>query len=161
MTLPPSYILIFSIIFIILIIYLFFNNTFFSPPSLSSSYKFFLINNKLSFFHTISHSILNHCNIKFPSFTLVNTFNITFTNKSKSIIYLVLWDPKSNSLFDDNTILYSLLHELSHILSPSPYHDTLFNLIESHLLQSAQDLGFYDPSIPFNKNYLTLELDFS
>ena len=99
-----------------------------------------------------------------PIYEIKETTHITYTDKItsthnvKGTIYLVMWDTINNKLFDHNTLIYTVLHEISHILSPSIKHNPPFDTIESILLKKAIELHYYDPETPIDKNYLTLDL---
>lgn len=67
----------------------------------------------------------------------------TYTmNKQK--IYILLRNPKSSEYYQYNTLLYALLHEISHILCPEIGHTPLFLRIFSRLLKRASALGIYE-----------------
>lgn len=109
------------------------------------------------------NDICYHCNMS-PIYEIKETSQITYTDKTivphniKGTIYLAIWDPVHRKIFDHNTLIYSVLHEVAHILSPSVKHEPPFDSIESLLLNKATDLSYYDPNIPIDSNYLTLDL---
>lgn len=97
-----------------------------------------------------------------PIYEIRESFHITYSekiNNTKGIIYLVIWDNEHQSVFNRNTLLYSVIHEITHILSPSINHKEPFDSIETLLLNKAVELLYYDPNIPLEPNYLTLDLD--
>ena len=65
---------------------------------------------------------------------------------------------KHDRVFHQNTLIYSILHEISHILSPSIRHEPPFDSIESTLLKKGFDLGYYDPNVQIESHYMTLDL---
>lgn len=71
-------------------------------------------------------------------------------NKEK--IYLCLVDEKGD-YYDLNTLVYVVLHELSHVLCDEIGHTEKFHYIFKELLQQADKAGVYDPSVPIIANY--------
>jgi WLM domain len=66
----------------------------------------------------------------------------TYTlNKQK--IYILLRNPDTSEYYDYNTLLYALLHEIAHVLSPDIGHTKTFLRIFSDLLNKASSLGIY------------------
>lgn len=113
-------------------------------------------------YQTINH-ICNSCNMH-PIYEIKETHQITYTEKVssphniKGIIYLVIWDEINNIPFNKNTLLYAMIHEISHILSPSIHHQPPFDSIENLLLSTATNLGYYNPNLGIDSNYMTLDL---
>ena len=116
-------------------------------------------------YKTIDH-ICTYCQM-YPIYNIVEAHNITYTeierkrskdakNHPKGTIYLVLWDDKKRLLFDDNTLIYAMLHEIAHIMSPSHYHEYPFDKIENKLLNTAALLGYYDTTKLLDINYRTI-----
>lgn len=68
-------------------------------------------------------------------------------NKSK--IYLRLTD-RNDEYYSNNTLIYVLLHEISHILCDDIGHTESFHTIFSDLLLQAETVGIYDPYIPIS-----------
>lgn len=82
--------------------------------------------------------------------------------KGKYEIYLVVWDIVHDTLFDDNTLVHALLHEVCHIIDTSDCHGChtpAFNELEDRVLQSAEDLGYYNPGRGPSNNYPCLQHD--
>jgi hypothetical protein len=109
------------------------------------------------------NDICYQCNMS-PIYEIKETSQITYTDKIiaphniKGTIYLAVWDPERRRIYDHNTLIYSVLHEIAHILSPSIKHEPPFDSIESILLNKATELSYYNPNIPIDSNYLTLDL---
>lgn len=109
------------------------------------------------------NEVCYRCNMA-PLYEIVETTQITYTDKVtnphniKGTINLVVWDDEHSRVFHHNTLIYAMLHEIAHILSPSIHHEPPFDSIESILLNNAMNLGYYDPSIPMEANYMTLDL---
>jgi hypothetical protein len=109
------------------------------------------------------NDVCYRCNMA-PIYEIIETTQITYTDKVtnthnvKGTIYLVIWDDEHGRVFHHNTLIYATLHEIAHILSPSIHHEPPFDSIESILLNNASNLGYYDPSIPIESNYMTLDL---
>lgn len=107
------------------------------------------------------NKVCQACNMH-PMYTIVESQTITSSEKRNpyhniGTIYLVLWNEHSNELYDDNTLMYSMLHEISHLLSPSVGHQPPFDNIEHTLLVAAERLGYYRSEIPVDARYRTIE----
>lgn len=71
---------------------------------------------------------------------IVKSQDRTYTvNKQK--IYMVL-DKPNGERYNRDTLLFVLLHEIAHILSPDEHHTKEFHKIEKRLHSSAIDLGY-------------------
>ena len=71
---------------------------------------------------------------------IVKSKDRTYTmNKQK--IYMVLEKPNGER-FNRDTLLFVLLHEIAHILSPDEHHTKDFYRIEKRLHSAAIDLGY-------------------
>lgn len=109
------------------------------------------------------NDVCYQCNMS-PVYEIKETGQITYTDKVlaphniKGTINLAIWDPTHHRIFDHNTLMYSVLHEVAHILSPSIKHEPPFDSIETLLLTKAHELAYYDPNLPIDPNYLTLDL---
>jgi len=68
-------------------------------------------------------------------------------NKSK--IYLKLTD-RNGEYYSNNTLIYVLLHEISHMLCDDIGHTENFHIIFRDLLLEAEKVGIYDPYIPIS-----------
>lgn len=71
-------------------------------------------------------------------------------NKTK--IYLCLKDENDN-YYDNNMLIYVLLHENAHCLSSSIGHNEEFNEIFEALLNEATDMGIFDPNKHIDPDY--------
>ena len=71
-------------------------------------------------------------------------------NKEK--IYLCLKDENSN-YYDDNMLIYVLLHEISHVICSEIGHTPLFHKIFEKLLKKAEELQIYNSQKPIIMNY--------
>lgn len=71
---------------------------------------------------------------------IVKSRDRTYTiNKQK--IYIVLEKPNGEK-YNRDTLLFVLLHEIAHILSPDEHHTQEFHRIEKRLHSAAIDLGY-------------------
>ena len=74
----------------------------------------------------------------------------------KQHIYLCIRD-KNGNYYDDNSLMYVLLHEFAHVLddevTSEEEHQAKFRYIFKKLLDKAAAAGIYDPTIPMVKNY--------
>lgn len=71
-------------------------------------------------------------------------------NKKK--VHLCLYD-EENKYYDDNMLIYVLIHELAHCITNSIGHTEEFHKNFDMLLKRAEDMGLYDSSIPPIDNY--------
>lgn len=122
------------------------------------------VHNTIQWLYRAVNDVCYRCNMS-PSYQIVETSQITYTDKVatphniKGTIYLVVWCEQHGRVFSHNTLMYAMLHEITHILSPSVHHEPPFDSIESLLINTAINLGYYDPNIPIEPNYMTLDLD--
>lgn len=72
---------------------------------------------------------------------------------NKTRIYLCLKDPENKNYYDDNSLIFVLLHELAHVICKSIGHTNEFHNIFNELLVEASKAGIYNPNIPMIKNY--------
>ena len=75
--------------------------------------------------------------------TILSGFSTYTENKNK--IYILLKDQSTGNFYDYNTLVYALLHEVAHVLTPELNHTPLFTKIYEDLLQRAYKLGIYEP----------------
>lgn len=120
------------------------------------------VNDTIQWLYRSVNDICYQCNMS-PIYEIIETSQITYTDKitnsvSTGKIYLVVWNESRDQLFNYNTLMYAMLHEISHILSPSVHHEPPFDSIESMLLNKAIDLNYYNPNISIESNYMTLDL---
>lgn len=84
----------------------------------------------------------------FPEMRKVRLFenSSTFTlNKSK--IYVCVKDSTTQRPYDDNTMVYVILHELAHALNEDDIgHSDAYRRIFTRLLARAELYGLYDPT---------------
>lgn len=71
---------------------------------------------------------------------------------NKSRIYLCLKD-ETGKYYDDNSLMFVLLHELAHVICKSIGHTDEFQKIFNELLSEAGKAGIYNPKIPMVKKY--------
>jgi hypothetical protein len=71
-------------------------------------------------------------------------------NKNK--VYLCILD-ENEEYYNINSLMYVLLHELSHVLCKEIGHTEMFHEIFQELLIQATTDGIYDPSIPMVSDY--------
>lgn len=71
-------------------------------------------------------------------------------NKHK--VFLCLKD-ENLQYYDNNSLIYVLLHELSHVLTISIGHTPEFDNIFQSILDEASRQGIYNPAIPMIQNY--------
>jgi len=121
------------------------------------------VNETIQWLYRSVNDICYNCNMS-PIYEIKENFQITYTDKItaphniKGTIYLVIWNEIYDRVFNHNTLIYAVLHEIAHILSPSIHHEPPFDSIESILLNKAVELSYYDPNIRMESNYITLDL---
>jgi hypothetical protein len=71
---------------------------------------------------------------------------------NKRRIYMCLKDENSN-YYDDNSLIFVLLHELAHVICKSIGHTEEFQQIFNDLLIEGAKAGIYNPRIPMVKKY--------
>lgn len=71
---------------------------------------------------------------------------------NKTRIYMCLKDENGN-YYDDNSLIFVLLHELAHVICKSIGHTNEFQKIFNDLLVEGAKAGIYDPTIPMIKKY--------
>lgn len=71
---------------------------------------------------------------------------------NKKHVYLCI-DDENGNYYDENSLCYVLLHEISHTLTPEIGHTPLFHKNFQELLDKAEKLGVYDPNKPMVDNY--------
>ena len=85
----------------------------------------------------------------FDNFKKIKVYKSTSTSYTinKKKIYMCLKDKEGN-YYDDNTLIYVLLHEYSHTLCTDIGHTEQFDKIFKEVLQKAIHYGIYDGSEP-------------
>lgn len=76
--------------------------------------------------------------------------------EDKSVITLCIVDPNTNRYYDTNTLMYVVLHEVSHVVtkaSGAKSHQDEFKSNFSSLLKAAALRGVYNPQQPIVENY--------
>jgi hypothetical protein len=71
---------------------------------------------------------------------------------NKEDIFLCLKD-ENNKYYEDNMLIYVLLHEIAHHVTVSIGHTPEFHEKFQILLKKAEELKIYDSTIPVVKNY--------
>lgn len=71
-------------------------------------------------------------------------------NKKK--VYLCLKDEKGE-YYTDNMLIFVFAHEIAHVLCDEIGHTEKFHIIFEELIAKLTDSGFYNPSIPIDKEY--------
>ena len=71
---------------------------------------------------------------------------------NKTRIYMCIKD-SNNKYYDDNSLMFVLLHEISHVICKSIGHTEEFHKIFEDLLVEAEKVGIYNSKIPMIKNY--------
>jgi Zn-dependent peptidase ImmA (M78 family) len=86
----------------------------------------------------------------------IRNVKLSGSNKSFTInkehIYICTKDEKGQ-YYDENMLMYVLLHELAHVLCDEVGHTEKYKQIFRTLLHRAHEAGLYDPSNPPIDNY--------
>lgn len=133
----------------------------------SYCYKQQQISETIDWLYGNVNRICDECHFK-PIYNIYLTNNITHVEKSENFkgdinggfkgdIYISIWNDKLNRTFHKNTLIYAVLHEIAHLLSPSEGHQEPFDNIENILLNKAIELDIWDPNIIIESNYKTME----
>lgn len=87
---------------------------------------------------------------------LIDTIKFYKGDKSFTInkqdVFICLTD-EDNVYYNNNMLIYVLLHELSHVICDEIGHTPKFHKIFDELLIKAIDKDIYDPNIPMTENY--------
>lgn len=97
--------------------------------------------------------ILQHARVEpRPHFQVRVTRDVPRTEHGKDI-YLVLTRP-DGTLYDSNTLIGVLCHELAHIISGAgDEHGENFEMWETDLLRAAHELGWYEEQLGIDESY--------
>jgi len=91
-----------------------------------------------------------------PVFPEIQNIEVSGSNKSFTInkkhIYICTKD-ENDEYYDDNMLIYVLLHELAHVLCDEVGHTEKYKNIFRGLLEKAATSGVYDPNKPPIDNY--------
>ena len=71
---------------------------------------------------------------------------------NKKHVYLCMTDNDGN-YYDKNSLIYVLLHEMAHVITPEIGHTELFDKNFKMLIGRAESQGLYNSNIPLVKNY--------
>lgn len=97
--------------------------------------------------------IRDRLSIVFPE---IKSIDIAGSNKSFTInkkhVYICSKD-ENGQYYDDNMLIYVILHELAHVLCDEVGHTEKYKQIFRSLLERAHKAGLYDPSKPPIDNY--------
>lgn len=86
----------------------------------------------------------------------LRTISLYGSNRSFTInkqhVYICMKD-EHGKYYDENMLVYVLLHELAHVLCDEVGHTEKYKQIFRGLLHRAHEAGFYDPEKPPLDNY--------
>lgn len=86
----------------------------------------------------------------------IRNISLYGSNKSFTInkqhVYICMKD-ENGKYYDENMLVYVLLHELAHVLCDEIGHTEKYRKIFRSLLHRAHEAGLYDPSKPPLDNY--------
>lgn len=75
--------------------------------------------------------------------------------EDKTLITLCIKDPLTKKEYQDNTLIYVMLHEVAHTLNKPEYseHGSEWQAIFTGLLEQAEAKGIYNSAIPLDQWY--------
>jgi hypothetical protein len=126
--------------------------------------EFYIQNDpKLFELKSIVDDLFNNNDYKFEGYleplnnkNILKNLDLYKDNKSYTInkekIFLCLKD-ENNQYYNNNMLIYVLLHEISHVICDEIGHTEKFHLIFDQMLDYAISKGVYNPSIPIVNNY--------
>jgi predicted metal-dependent hydrolase len=86
----------------------------------------------------------------------IRNISLYGSNKSFTInkqhVYICMKD-ENGKYYDENMLIYVLLHELAHVLCDEVGHTEKYSKIFRSLLHRAHEAGLYDPNQPPLDNY--------
>lgn len=77
----------------------------------------------------------------------------SFTENKRKIVLCM--KNEHGELYNFNSLLYVLLHEIAHVINDELHHTKKFQKIFNELLRHAEMLGYYNSKLPFESNYCT------
>lgn len=83
--------------------------------------------------------------------TIVGAEYTSYSVNKGEKISICIRSVKDNSFIDDNTILFVVIHELSHVMTHEVGHTALFWDNMKYLLEEGEKIGIYQP-INYEKN---------
>lgn len=108
-------------------------------------------------FLSTDYEIVRLKNKLLPVFPELNDVKLMKGQSSYTInkykIYICLRDKNTRIIYDDNMLVYVILHELAHTKCPEIGHTEMFKKIFFDFLERAENYGLYDPSLPRHANY--------
>lgn len=107
-------------------------------------------------YSNIADSIMKHAKVSVPPFSVREstreTHVVLASHNTKAIVYLRTVN-KVGTKYDDQTIMNSLLHQLTHISVRNGNHSQAFYTMLDRLTVSAKQLHVYDPWSAHNPEY--------
>jgi len=119
----------------------------------SGGYEQFLQNSddskKIEYLKGLLKNVVPKCYL--DDIPVYSSSSESYTFKKKKI-FLCIKD------FDVNSIIYVLLHEYAHCMTPPEpdAHSAVWRKNFDDLLKKAEEQGVYNPNIPFDENYMKM-----
>lgn len=89
--------------------------------------------------------LINNYNPRTLSETLPGSKYTSYSVNKGEKISICLRKEKDNSFIDDNTILFVVIHELAHVMTPEVGHTPLFWSNMKYLLEVGEKISIYNP----------------
>jgi len=96
----------------------------------------------------LSHMLIGR-NV-YEEFTLSEGSRSYTENKRRVVMCL---RKSADKFYSWNSLMFVLLHELAHVICDELHHTDKFHSINRDLMRRAEQLGYYNPKIPFESSY--------
>jgi hypothetical protein len=106
-----------------------------------NTYKNFIISETINWLYDAINKICYRSNINI-NYKIIETNDMSYVDDN--IIYLVVWNKKHDRIYNENTLLYSCLTKIPQLLQDD----------KANLMETAIKLGYYDPNIPTEQDYI-------
>lgn len=105
--------------------------------------------------------LIDNYNPKTLSETVVGAKYTSYSVNKGEKISICLRNTKDNQFIDENTILFVVIHELSHIMTEEVGHPPIFWENMKYLLEEAEKIGIYNPInyVESPQNYCGMEIN--
>lgn len=92
-----------------------------------------------------TQDLIDNYNPRALSETLPGSKYTSYSVNKGEKISICIRKEKDNSFIDDNTVLFVVIHELAHVMTPEVGHTPLFWSNMKYLLEVGEKIGIYNP----------------